>query len=171
LGKYFKFLFILFILSCLVLLLSCNFSDGTPNEDLTTDTWSTELENHDEKIQFLKEYVECPSEVLDAEYHIIFQDNSKGFVPGPSYWTVSAAIKINNSDIDEWTSDMEEVSKEQIDTNWWSNLNITDWNISDWNINDWILNDSTACYKRPNESSYLVVYDEQGILLKYFYTN
>lgn len=138
-----------------------NFSTDTSNEDLSTDTWSTDIKDHDEKIQFLNKYVKCPTEVLDTEYHIIFQDNSKGLVPGPSYWKVTAAIKINTNDIDEWTSDMEEVTKEQIDKNWWSELN----------INDWSLNDSAAYYKRPNERSYLVVYNEKGILLKYFYTD
>jgi len=130
-------------------------------EDLTTDTWSSEIKDPGEKIQFLETYVNCPAEVLDTEYHIIYQDNSTGLVPGPSYWKVAAAIKINPGDSAKWIDDMEAVSETDIDMNWWKDLS----------VDEWTLNGPVSYYKRPKDKSYLVVYNETDVVLKYFYTD
>lgn len=132
---------------------------GKPKEDWTTDTWSADFKGDQDKIEFLMKYVNCPTKVLDAEYHITYHDNSHGLVPGPSDWRISAAIKVDPGDIREWTDGMEEVPEDQIDTGWWEGLDISDWG----------LDDSAAYYKRDS-GSYLVVYAGQGILLKCFWT-
>ena len=153
--------FLLCTIFMLVFLSSCSFNGANlSSEELTTDTWSAGIANHEDKIKFMEKYIKCPTEVLDAEYHIVFQDNSKGLVPGPSDWRIAAAIRVHGSDIDKWISDMEEVSENQIDQTWWAGLAIQNWDI----------NNSVSYYKRPNEQSYLAVYPKQGILLKYFYT-
>ncbi|MDR2903071.1 MAG: hypothetical protein LBU77_00960 [Clostridiales bacterium] len=140
--------------------LSACFSENSPTSKLTTDTWSTNIEDYAEKIAFFKQYVTCPTDVLDVEYHIEFHNNS-GIPPGPSDWKVSAAIQVEKSDIAAWTADMTAVTEETIDTAWWRGLD----------IQEWALTDAPVYYKRAEEQSYLAVYEEQGILLKYFYAN
>ncbi|HBW35621.1 MAG: hypothetical protein VR66_05060 [Peptococcaceae bacterium BRH_c23] len=51
---------------------------------LTTDTISTVFSTQEEKLNFLRKYLVLPSMVSSTEFHIVFQDNSKGWVPGPS---------------------------------------------------------------------------------------
>lgn len=135
-------------------------SSGSARESWTTDTWSTKIEDHDEKIQFLQKYVQCPAEVVDTKFHIVYHDNSQGLVPGPSDWRVAAAIKINQSDVDAWIADFDIVAEEAVDMNWWTGLD----------IEDWISTDSAVYYKRSGSESYLVFYKEQNLLLKYFAT-
>jgi len=120
----------------------------------TTDTWSTEFETHEEKIAFFEKYVDCPSEVVDTEFHIFYHDNGR---LGPSDWWIRAAIKITPGELSKWTVDMDEVEEERIDTDWWSKLNIQDWDLTG----------EPLYYKSPVRRSYLAVYEKQGIILKY----
>jgi len=153
-----KHIFFILIFT-LVLGTSCSKSTGSTT-NMTTDTWSTAITNHDEKINFMKKYIGCPTDVLDAEYHIVYHDNSGGRVPGPSDWTIAAAIKINPGDMARWTGGMDEISSDQVDTAWWDGLNISAWAFSGAGI----------YYKQPNENSFLAVYQEDGVILKYAYT-
>ena len=153
---------LLIIVFILIFQTSCSVTGRAAGreENLTTNTWSANIKDHDGKIEFMEKYLVCPTKVLDAEYHIVFQDNSKGLVPGPSDWRITAMIKINPDDIAEWTKNMEEISEKQMDRTMLDELTIPDWDLSG----------EAAYYKRPNEQSYLVVYEKQGILLKYFFT-
>jgi hypothetical protein len=130
-------------------------------ENLSTDTWSSIFEDQEDKIDFFKKYVACPTEILDAEYHIDFHDNSGGFVPGPSDWKICAAIKVDAGDIAAWTDGLVVVPEEDIDMTWWNELDTADWDFSG----------TAAYYKRPGWQTYLVVYEKQGILLKYIFAH
>lgn len=63
-------------------------------DSLTTDSRSTSFEDKEEKLAFLQKYFDMPSEVVDAEYHIVYQDNSQGAVPGLSEWEIRAALQV-----------------------------------------------------------------------------
>lgn len=123
----------------------------------TTDTWSSEFASRDEKLAFLAEYLIMPSEVLDAEYHIVYYDNSTGLIPGPSDWDVRAALKVKPEDIPLWTDGLVAVSPEEIDLEWWVGLSSA--NIL-WD------GDDAEYYKRENDFSYLVVFPNTGVILK-----
>ena len=137
------------------------FQSSCLSNNLTTNTRSSNIKNHNEKIKFIKKYINCPTQVLDAEQHIIYQDNSADRVPEPSDWEITAVIKVNKKDINEWITDLEEIKKEEIDMTWWNELNLDNFDLSG----------SVLYYQNPtNEKSYIAVYIDQGILLKYFYT-
>ncbi|MCL2812897.1 MAG: hypothetical protein FWD25_13545, partial [Clostridia bacterium] len=111
-----RVLIILFIAS-LTLLASCTNKLPTINHNennKTTNTKSSVFDSKSEKIEFLKKYLLTYSEIADAEYHIVFYDNSTGLIPGPSDWDLKVAIKISPTEIDGWLEDMEICPQEQI---------------------------------------------------------
>ena len=129
-------------------------------ENRSTDTRSTDFKNFDEKIAFLKEYIQDPTEILDAEYHIMYWDNSSGLLPAPSDWDMTMAIKLNPQDIPQWLDGMHEVTKKEIDMSWWDELYPT--------LDSWNLGEPSAYYERDDSFSYLVLYRESNVILKSF---
>lgn len=107
---------------------------------------------------FLNKYLIMPSEVLDAEYYIFYQDNSTGMVPGPSDWDIRVALKVKEADIPLWIEGMEEILPEQISENMWEDLKTESFT--------WERHETVKYYKRPESRSYLIVYPDQGIILK-----
>ena len=126
---------------------------------LSTDTWSSAFRSVEEKLLFLAKYMEMPSEVQDAEYHIVYHDNSGGMIPGPSDWDIRVALVIEPDNIYLWTDGMKKLVPGQIDVNdIWDELkteSIT-----------WQDNELVEYWKRPDFPVYLVVFPESGILLK-----
>jgi len=126
--------------------------------DRTTDIWSSSFENQEEKLTFLGEYLIMPSEIIDAEYHIVYHDNSGGLIPGPSDWDIIAALKVAPEDIPLWTDGMKRLVEGQIDIDFWDELK-TEWLTLE--ERKW-----AEYWKRPDSNVYLVVYPESGVLLK-----
>ncbi|MDR0221385.1 MAG: hypothetical protein LBI54_08295, partial [Lachnospiraceae bacterium] len=88
---------ILCVIVAAIFLISISFNlfrTVADQKNLTTDTWSNSFASKEEKRSFLAEYLVAPSEILDAEYHIVYHDNSTGRVPGPSDWDIRAALVI-----------------------------------------------------------------------------
>lgn len=122
----------------------------------TTDTWSNEFKDHDEKMAFLAKYLIMPSEPINAEYHIVYQDNSIGSVPGPSDWDVRVILKISPEDFGVWLDGYKPVTSSEIDLTWWDGLasdNIT------WEGH-------VEYYKREGEYSYIVIFPDAAVILK-----
>lgn len=146
------------ILCILVVIgMGCNNTEA----NLTTNTLSRDLKTKEEKLSFLKKYMVLNSEVIDTEFHISYQDNSGG-VPGPSDWDIKLALKVSKDETSKWVSEYEEVSADMVSLDWWQELDLGDklWNRSS----------IPTYYKRPNSSSYLIIYKEEGIILKYVTT-
>ena len=142
---------------------SNNSSSQSEQENLITDTWSSSFKDKDEKLAFLHKYLEEPSQILDGEFHIVYYDNSTGRVPGPSDHDIRVALKVNPEDINLWTPDFEEISADEVDISWWYGLAKE--------IISWDFNDGAVYYKRPDSnSSYMVIFPDQGIILKAFST-
>lgn len=127
------------------------------NVDRSTDTWSSEFTDPYDKLAFLSGYLISFSEILDAEYHIDYHDNSVGRLAGPSDWDVRVALKIKPKNIALWTAGYENSDPSQIDLDWWDALDSGEivWDSKD-----------AGYYKRPNSSSYLVAFPDSGIILK-----
>lgn len=130
-------------------------------ENKSTDTWSSSFQNQADKIEFLKQRLTCHSEVLDTEYHIVMYDNSTGLVPGPSEWMYLVAVKVHAEDLPLWLDDMREIQYDEIDPAWWDDLQLDN--------DKWDRSSVPVCYQRAETFNYTVVYQETGILLKYFY--
>jgi hypothetical protein len=87
---------ILFSACVLILVQSCS------DKGQSTDTYSSSFSNKKEKIAFLQKYFHLKTKVRDAEYYIMIQDNSGGFVPGPSFWHKQIALKLDRYNLDQW---------------------------------------------------------------------
>ena len=143
---------------------SVSMIEGLDNR--TTDTWSSSFDNQEERLSFLYQYLSVPSnislgrplDIHDAEYHIVYHDNSTGLVPGPSDWDIRVALRIDPEEISIWTEGFEKIDSRKIDISWWDGL------MSD-NVS-WGSPAGTECYKRENDFSYLVVFEDIGVILK-----
>ena len=132
--------------------------DTTSTNDRSTDTWSSSFDDQAEKLAFLSEYLIAPSEILDAEYHIVYHDNSGGLIPGPSDWDIRAVIKVTPEDIPLWTAGMNKLVPRQIDNTMWNDLQSQRFS--------WEERGYALYYKRPDARTYLVVYPYDGIIMK-----
>jgi len=72
---------------------------GEPSR--TTDTSSDHFAMPSERIAFLARYVKMRSAARDAVFHVVYHDNSQG-LPGPSDWSISAAMLVRPSDGPAW---------------------------------------------------------------------
>lgn len=129
------------------------------NTTKTTDTWSTKFATAEERVSFYLEYVACPTEVSDTIFHIIYTDNSKKFVSTESDWEISAIVKMNNEQCDDWISGFNKIDISEINFEWWNDLE----------SDDFITHSEPDCYKAEGYEIYLVVYREEGIIMQYFY--
>ena len=144
------------LIGCSLLLLPSPTNRG--ESDRTTDTWSSSFESAEESLMFLSEYLTMFSEVLDAEYHIVFHDNSGGLVPGPSDWDIRAALKVTPEDIPLWTEGMKKLVPGQIDVDLWNELKSERFT--------WQADELVEYWRRPDSRVVIVVYPESGIILK-----
>jgi hypothetical protein len=76
-------------------------SPGPAQPSLTTNTASSQLKTSTERVAFLGRYVKYRAHVRDAAFHVWWQDNS-GFAPGPSDWTIVAALRVDAADAPRW---------------------------------------------------------------------
>lgn len=79
-----------------LLLLGCK--SGTR----TTDTRSVAMKSKELKLAFLKDYLGSPTEVQDAEFHILVHDNSGALLSGPSDSDFKAAVKVKADHVPKW---------------------------------------------------------------------
>ena len=68
---------------------------------LSTDTKSTQLKTSAARVAFLSRYLKLRTPVNDAAFHIVYHDNSAG-VPGPSDWSIAAAVQVTPADAAAW---------------------------------------------------------------------
>jgi hypothetical protein len=108
----------------ILLVTSCQENNKTAN------VYSYEIDSQTDKIEFLKKYLNKTSGLIDAEYHIWYQDNGTGRVPGPSDYNIILALKIQPDSINSWINHLEPSSR-QISTEKWNELNL---NKKNWNL-------------------------------------
>jgi hypothetical protein len=87
----------------------------------SVDQHSSELPDDSSKIAFLKTYLHMESEIEGAEFHIQFQDNSRGLVPGPSDLHLDVVMKMAPIDVPRWTAGLTPAADE-IDLTWGHDL-------------------------------------------------
>src|SRR5207302_748797 len=68
----------------------------------STDTRSANIQSKELKLAFLKDYVGGPTPPLDAEFHLVFHDNSGGLLAGPSDYEYQLVIRVKPDDVFKW---------------------------------------------------------------------
>lgn len=68
----------------------------------TTDTSSKTLASAAARSAFLCAYALCPTAPRDAAFHVVFHDNSRGLISGPSDGETVAVVKIDPDHAELW---------------------------------------------------------------------
>ena len=105
---------------CLILVTALIFGC---RDNKTTDVYSYQIDNKTEKFETLKKYVGKESGLIDAEYHIWYQDNSPGILPAPSDYKFKLALKVEPDSFDSWVKGLKP-SSEKISINLWDELKL-----------------------------------------------
>ena len=116
----------IFLCTLFVLLTFCLSSqvhaqrEALPNR--STDTNSTNFSSAEERINFLDTYLNFPSSIKDAHYHIVYFDNESSFPPGPSDWDMRIVIWLEPKDVPLWLEGMKEISELEDPFTWVTEL-------------------------------------------------
>lgn len=125
----------------------------------TTNTDSTSLKDREQKLAFLRKYMSHMEGVLDAEYHIVYHDNSAGAVPGPSDYSITVALLVEPDSLVRWLDKC--VGKDTL-------VDIGRWRAAmpgfDWPVTG----TPFVCYPEPGVEK--VVYQQDGIVLACYRT-
>ncbi len=73
----------------------------------TTDKLSSAFSSKEDKISFLKDYINLPTEVEDCEYHIIYYAPS-GISLGATEWSFKMMFELKPDKLEEWLSEAKE---------------------------------------------------------------
>ncbi len=92
----------------LVLLLPVH-AQRTATPDLSTNTQSSAFTTPEERLAFLERYLNFQSEPRNAQYHLVYKDNSQGSPPGPSDWDFRIVLWLEPADVSLWLQDVREV--------------------------------------------------------------
>lgn len=68
----------------------------------STDTTSEQLATAAERVRFLCSYALCAAPPKDARFHVVFQDNSRGLLAGPSDLDLKAVLRVAPDDLEKW---------------------------------------------------------------------
>jgi hypothetical protein len=80
----------------LVLFLACD-------KGRSTDTRSAQLATAAERVRFLCAYAVCPAPAIDARFHLVFHDNSRGLLAGPDDLDLRAVMRVEQDVLERWT--------------------------------------------------------------------
>jgi hypothetical protein len=126
---------------------------------LTTNTYSSQLDSQQKKIQFLGKYFKLLSPIEATEFHIVYHDND--FAPSDS--DIESAIKVSASNLKLWTEGME-IQQQPIDLAWGYALIAKD--KQRWNIKS-----KPKIYRRSSGDGFVVVFEPEGIIFKSYHAH
>ena len=86
-----------------------------------------------DRIDFVEQYVTVIHEYEEVDYDIFYQNNSDGFVPGPSDWDIQIVAKVPPDTLQEWIP--QDVPQTKSPRNLWHERIATDIDVS--NLNEW----------------------------------
>lgn len=134
---------------------------GCQSENKSADVYSYQIDDKTEKIETLKKYLTKESGLVDAEYHIWFQDNGTGRVPGPSDYKIKLALKIEPDSLDSWINYLEPSSK-KISIDLWDELKL--------DRNFWKLESEPELYHSSLSTEVKLLFRKENIILGIYST-
>lgn len=134
---------------------------GCQSEHKSADVYSYQIDDKTEKIETLKKYLTKESGLVDAEYHIWFQDNGTGRVPGPSDYKIKLALKIEPDSLDSWINYLEPSSK-KISIDLWDELKL--------DRNFWKLESEPELYHSSLSTEVKLLFRKENIILGIYST-
>lgn len=124
----------------------------TPNmANKTVDRFSSSFGSKQEKIDFLKDYINLPTNIEDCEYHIIYYSPS-GLTIGAAEWDFNMILKLNDEDLASWLTEAKE-REEGFDLSWAKSIL----------PNSWQLNSKPKYY--IFKTGEMTVFEEEAVIL------
>ncbi len=152
----FKFgLVIAVVSSCL---LGCAQSMGN-SQSLTTNTYSSQLDSDNQKIQFLSRYFKLLSPIEATEFHVNVRDNDFA----PSDWDVESVMKVSSSNLKFWTQETSTLNH-PVDIRWGYALIAKD-------KQRWKLKSKPQLYRRLNGDGIIAVFKPEGVIFKSYHSH
>ena len=148
LPEYYLILVIVFLFGC---------QAGNKSADIS----SYQIDDKTEKIETLKKYLTKESGLIDAEYHIWYQDNETGRVPGPSDYNIKLALKIESDSLESWINYLEPSSK-KISIDLWDELKL--------DRDSWQLESEPELYHSSLSTEVKLVFRKENIILGIYST-
>jgi hypothetical protein len=125
---------------------------------MTTHKRSSDMSSNAEKIAFLSRYLSAKSSIEAAEFVIEYQDNSGGWVPGPSDWDIQAAMKMQPRDTTLWAEGLDRVLSDDNDLSWGMRL------LPQSEV--WRIESKPQIFASPNRDVTVATFEPEGIVLK-----
>src|SRR5690554_703694 len=129
---------------------------GCQTENKSMDLYSYQIGDKTKKNETLKKYLTKESGLIEAEYHIWFQDNETGRVHGPSDYNIKLALKIEPDSLDSWTNYLESSSK-KISIDLWDGLKL--------DRNFWKLESEPESYHSSLYTEVKLLFRKENIIL------
>ncbi|WP_340202119.1 hypothetical protein [Ascidiimonas sp. W6] len=136
-------------------------TNSCQSENRTTDTYSYEFDSKTEKLQFLKEYLKKDAGLVDANYHIWYQDNGTGMLPAPSDYKIKVALKIEADSLDSWIKNLKPTFQE-ISLSHWKDLKL--------DSSKWSLKETPEFYVSESLTEIKILYRKEHIILGVYAT-
>lgn len=137
----------------LILFLSCS------KQSTTMD--SSSIIHKSERVSKLKNEINEPSEILDAEFQLFNVNgfsNSRTLVPGASSWDYKFVVKVDPSNIDKWIDDRFSFSND-FKIEWADSL-------IQLRSDNWKTNSEPDTYMSIDSLVFLIVYRNEGVIFK-----
>lgn len=146
----------------ILLLVSCN-SDNYQYLD------SVDFGNKEERIKELNKIVTYHTDVLDVEFELFnvngFGD-SRTLLPGTSSWNYYFLLKVNPEDLDTWKSAIQYPEDESVIPNY----EILD-RLKNKRKGNWELYSNPILFSGRNTNSYMLIYEEEGLIFRTDYVD
>lgn len=130
-------------------------------ENKTTNLYSHQFKGKAQRLKKLKEYLNEDTGWIAAEYHIWYQDNETGLVPGPSDYTIKLALKIEADSIDSWIYYLQPSDK---------NVSIKNWEDLNLEGEEWTVESVPEVYFSSLQTEVKVVYRKERVILAIYST-
>ena len=124
-SKNKSYLYGLAVLAIIILTIIFYPTPKTGNQ--TTDTLSTSFNSKKERIDFLENYLNLPTEIEDTAYHIVYYSGS-GIGMGAKEWDFRIIAKLSPENLKKWLENAKE-SPKAFDLSWAKELLPQDWQI------------------------------------------
>jgi hypothetical protein len=82
----------------LILMAGC----GSRSGPATTDTSSESIAELSDRIEFLHRYLTFRRNYRELDFHIVYQNNGGGMVPGPSEWDIRLVAVVPHEELELW---------------------------------------------------------------------
>lgn len=86
----------------LAFFLAVAFAGCSPSGPKTTNTSSDSLPSLEQRIEFLERYITFRRGYVDLSFHVLYQNNSGGMVPGPSDWDIRIVATVPPAELPQW---------------------------------------------------------------------